>query len=412
MTSIAIQSVKQHYTITDRKVLNFLETFRYMVNHSIRIGLQNDCTTMKRLCMLSYHELEQYDIPSYYKLCAISKAAGILASRKKSIRRGYSVKSPYMKKPILVSCYGFKYQDGIMKVPLGERNYLDISLNHYCKKILSADPRIKIRSFTLTANHISISYSKEVAQIKCDDTAGIDRNLGNLTIGNCTKVIQFDLSRTVQIAENTKSIYSSFKRNDSRIRKKIYSKYGNRRKNRINQILHKVSKTVVGYAITNKTALVFEDIRHIRKLYQKGNWQGRQYRGRMNGWSFSEIKRQIEYKARWNGIPIIQLSKKETMGTSSRCPVCGERLRKDMQTRNLFCDVCKKRWDRDVVAVMNQSLRGWVRFAHSKGLADEAMVQEYGSKEPLILRVDAGKSCLQQETRQNRSQNVNHRILV
>ena len=61
---------------------------------------------------------------------------------------------------------------------------------------------------------------------------------------------------------------------------------------------------------------------------------------------------------------------------------------------------------------MNQSLRGCVRFDHSKGLADEAMVQEYGSKEPLILRVDAGKSCLQQETRQNRSQNVNHRILV
>lgn len=317
-----------------------------------------------------------------------------------------------MKKPILVSCYGFKYQDGIMKIPLGERNYFDISLNHYCRKILSVDPQIRIRSFTLTASHISISYSKDVIQIKCDDTAGIDRNLRNLTIGNCTEVIQFDLSRTVQIIENTKSIYSSFKRNDSRIRKKIYFKYGNRRKNRINQILHKVSKTVVEYAITNKTALVFEDIRHIRKLYQKGNEQGKQYHGRMNGWSFSEIKRQIEYKARWNGIPIIQLSKKETMGTSSRCPVCGERLRKDMQTRNLFCDVCKKRRDRDVVAVMNQSLRGWVRFAHSKGPANEAMVQERGSKEPLILIVDARKSCLQQETRQNRSQNVNHRILV
>ncbi len=353
--------------------------------------------------MLSYHELKQYDIPSYYKLCAISKAAGILASRNKSIKRGYPVKNPYMKKPVLVSCYGFKYQDGTLKIPLGDRTYLDVSLNHYCKEILSEDPQIKIRSFTLTASHISISYSKEITQIKCDSTVGIDRNLGNLTLGNCTKVIQFDLSKTIQIAENTKSIYSSFKRNDCRIRKKIYSKHGKRRKNRVDQILHKVSKTVVEYVITNKTALVFEDIRHIRKLYQKGNGQGREYRGRMNGWSFSEIKRQIEYKSRWKGVPIIQLSKKETMGTSSRCPICGERLRKDMQTRNLSCDVCKKRWDRDVVAVMNQSLRGWVRFAHSKGPADEAMIQEPGSvvitiTSPVILRVDAGKSCLQQET--------------
>ncbi|MDE1767028.1 MAG: hypothetical protein KGI27_12280 [Thaumarchaeota archaeon] len=40
----------------------------------------------------------------------------------------------------------------------------------------------------------------------------------------------------------------------------------------------------------------------------------------MNGWSFSEIKRQIEYKSRWTGIPIIQLSKKDARGTSRLCP--------------------------------------------------------------------------------------------
>lgn len=398
MTFTAIKSVRQYHNITDHRVSNFLETFRHMINHSIRIGLQNDCSTMKRLCMLSYHKLEQYDIPSYYKLCAISKASGILASRKKSIRRGYFTKDPYVRKSLLVSCYGFRYKDGILKIPLGARNYFDISLNHYCKRILSTDPQIKIRSFTLTPSTISISYSKETNQIKCNDATGIDRNLGNLTIGNCTKAIQFDLSKTIQIAANTKSIYSSFKRNDRRIKKKIYSKYGQRKKNRINQILHKVSKTVVEYAETNKTAPVFEDIRYIRKLYQKGNGQGNQYRGKMNNWSFFEIKRQIEYKSKWKGIPVIQLSKKETMGTSSRCPICGERLRRDIQTRNLSCDTCKKRWDRDVVAVMNQSLRGWIKFIHSKGPAHEAMIQESRSAvvttDPVILRVDAGKSYL------------------
>lgn len=115
--------------------------------------------------MRSYHKLEQYDIPSYYKLCAISKASGILASRKKSIRRGYFTRDPYVRKSLLISCYGFRYKDGILKIPLGARNYFDISLNHYCKRILSTDPQIKIRSFTLTPNTISISYSKETNQM-------------------------------------------------------------------------------------------------------------------------------------------------------------------------------------------------------------------------------------------------------
>ncbi|MGI0008633.1 MAG: IS200/IS605 family accessory protein TnpB-related protein [Nitrosopumilaceae archaeon] len=345
---------------------------------------------MKRLSLLSYHELEEYEIPSYYKLCAISKAAGILANRKQSIKRGNYTKNPYLKKPVLVSCYGFKIKDGIFKVPLGDREYFDIPLNNHTKHVLS-DAALKVCSFTLDAFNINISISKEVEEIECTKTAGIDRNLRNITVGNSEKATHYDLSKTVQIAQNTKSIYSSFKRNDVRIRKNIYSKYGTRRKDRINQILHKVSKTVIEQAIRSKSAIVFEDIKHIRKLYQKGNGQGKYHRSKMNGWSFAEIKRQIEYKARWNGIPVIQLSKKETRGTSTLCPKCGKRLQDKRESRDLWCEYCQRLLDRDIVAVMNQSLRGLSRFDSSKGVADEAMIQECGT--PLILKVDATKLC-------------------
>ena len=143
------------------------------------------------------------------------------------------------------------------------------------------------------------------------------------------------------------------------------------------------------HAIKSKSAIVFEDIRHIRKLYQKGNGQGNHHRGKMNGWSFAEIKRQIEYKAKWNGIPVIQLSKKETRGTSTLCPKCGKRLQEQRASRELWCESCQRLMDRDVVAVMNQSLRGLLRFSSSKGGADEAMVQKSGT--PVILKVDASK---------------------
>jgi putative transposase len=352
---------------------------------------------MKKLSILSYHELEQYDIPSYYKLCAISKAAGILANRKQSIKRGVETKNPYLKKALLISCYGFKIENNIMKIPLGNIQYFDIPLNDHTKQILS-DPTLKVRSFVLNAsNTLGVTISKDITELECTGTVGIDRNLRNVTAGNCEHATQYDLSKTIRIAGITKSIYSSFKRNDDRIRKQIYSKYGTRRKKRIVQMLHNVSKDIVKNAVKNRSAIVFEDIRNIRKLYQKGNGQGRKFRSKMNGWPFAEIKRQIEYKAKWNGVPIIQLSKSETRGTSSLCPKYGKRLQ-DSRTnkmpnhdRELWCKICQRWLDRDVVAVMNQSLRGWVRFAHSKeGVACETMKWNQ-ERDPVILRVDASK---------------------
>jgi len=77
-----------------------METFRQMVNDCLRIGLENNASTLKKLSTLCYPVLTRYDIISYYKLHAISRAAGILANRKQSIKRGYPTKTPYMKRAL------------------------------------------------------------------------------------------------------------------------------------------------------------------------------------------------------------------------------------------------------------------------------------------------------------------------
>lgn len=82
-------------------------------------------------------------------------------------------------------------------------------------------------------------------------------------------------------------------------------------------MLHRVSKHIVQQAKENKEAIVFENISYIRRLYQKGNGQGNTYRGMMNSWSFSKIKHQVEYKARWLGIPSSYLLKR--LGVQALC---------------------------------------------------------------------------------------------
>ncbi len=280
-----------------------------------------------------------------------------------------------------------------LKVPLGDRQYFDIPLNNHVSGILS-DPSVKVRSITLTAsNTVSICISKEVTEeVECTSIEGVDRNLRNLTVGNYENVMQYDLSKAVDITENTWSIIRSFKRNDVRVRKKIANKYGKRRRNRVNQLLHHVSKAVANKAKNDKAAIAFEDITYIRRLYQRGNGQGRNYRSTLNGWSFAEIKRLITYKAAWEGVRVIQLSVKETRGTSQLCPRCGKKMtQKDRKARQLWCAECKRWMDRDVVAAMNLSFKGLARFASSKGAACEAMKGNPGEAMPVILRVDAAK---------------------
>jgi putative transposase len=171
----------------------------------------------------------------------------------------------------------------------------------------------------------------------------------------------------VRIAKNTVRILASLRRDDARIKTAIASKYGRRRTARTGHLLHTATKTIVAEAVQQRHAIVLEDIRDIRCLYRKGNGQGRKYRGRMNGWSFGEAQRQIEYKARWVGLPIIRLSRRETRGSSMTCPRCGERLQSDKRlARKLWCGNCRMVVDRDMVAAVNLARRGRVRFARSR----------------------------------------------
>ena len=397
---LAIKSIRQNYIPSD-KLLKLLEQFRLMVNDCIGIGITNNVSSLKALSSRAYHALEHYDVPSYYKICAISRASGILASRKKSLRRRVPTKSPYAVKQQLVLYYGFKLVDNYIRMPLGHGELFKIPLNKHTQEVLS-DPSLKVRSFTLTVSQLSICISKEVQEIECIKTAGVDRNLRNITYGNDSNVKRYDLSKCVKIVEMTRDVVASLRRKDVRIKKEIASKYGMRRKNRTNNILHNMTKDIIETALENREAIVLEDLKGIRTLYRRGSYQGTKYRGMMNAWSFGEVQRQIEYKARWVGIPIIHLTKGETRNTSTICPRCGERLQFG-QNRQLWCPSCKTWEDRDVVAAKNLSQRGLLRFGSSlpyddkaKGGAVEAM--RGNPTTTVILRADAPKSGLKMKT--------------
>ena len=110
---------------------------------------------------------------------------------------------------------------------------------------------------------------EEISRKELTGALGIDRNLRNLAVGDAASVKFYDMREVVRIGENTRSIVHSFKRLDMRTKRAILSKYGKRRRNRTQRLLHLVSKQVVRDAKASRRAIVFEEISGIRKLYKR-----------------------------------------------------------------------------------------------------------------------------------------------
>src|SRR5208337_3612432 len=353
----AIKTVQQHYA-PGIEILRMLEEFRQMMNTCIQVGFAENATSLKALSLKAYKRLATYDSMSCYKLCAISCATGILRNYRRTTRNGENPTTPYVRRLRLTTCYGFKIEDGCLLLPYHPREPIRIPLTPHVQATIR---KHAVRSVTLTQDKLSVAYAKQVAEIRPDGFIGIDRNLNNVTLASTDgSIMKHDLSEATRVKATYREVRFRVKRNDVRMRREIASKYGRIQREKVKQILHHTSKQIVLEAKRKKFGIVMEKLTGIRKLYRHGNWQGRGYRGVMNGWSYHELQRQIEYKAQWEGIPVIYVN---PYGTSVKCSICGSRMaRKPEENRQLKCPSCGFTVDRDVNAARNILARG-VRFA-------------------------------------------------
>jgi len=379
---LAVKSVRQRQRAS-ADLLRLLGEFKRMVNVCIAVGIEENVSSLKTLSSKSYRRLS-HDILSYYRLCAISTATGILRNHRKAKKKNPWTKVPYAGKLMLTTCYGFKIQNGLLRLPIKPRQYVYVKLNNHTLNVLSG---LNVRSVTLTPDSLSISYSKEMVEIEPEGYMGVDRNLDNVTVAQRGQTVRrFDLSKATRIKSTYRFVRSRFKRNDTRIRTRVFSKYGEKQRNRVQPLLHNVSKRIVDEAKTSRYGIVMERLTGMRRLYRRGNGQSRNYRARMNSWSYGELQRQIEYKARWEGVRVVYVPARNT---SKRCSICGYKTLESTQ-RQLWCPHCGTILDRDENAARNIAAGG-LRFSPN-GPPGEAMVEE---REPenatLILKVDGGK---------------------
>ncbi len=380
--------VQKH--VSSARVLGLMSVFTAMVNYCIKIALNQKITSRNALSKKVYFKLSKsFKVPSYYYVESINKAVGIVKNYNKLLRKREKfsgnkklkkdVRKPLIRNPFLSTYFGFKIKDNCLLIPVGVRDFESIPLNDYVQSKIK-EKGVKVHSFTLNQKNLGLTIGKEFQPVECLNTLGVDRNINNMTIGNEEHHMSFDLSAIPKIKRRYKNKLKRFTRNDVRIRKKLFAKYGKRSSNRTKQTLHKISKIIVENAKQNKEALVFENIKGLKDITRKGDGKGKNRRFLFhNSFPYYLLAEQLKYKGLWEGIEIIQLSRKETRNSSVQCSAC-ECETRIVPERYVYCDKCGSLFDRDVNASLNIAKRGRTRLKRSfqleKGSSSEAMVLE------------------------------------
>ena len=170
-----------------------------------------------------------------------------------------------------------------------------------------------------------------------DTRSGGIAHVETISMGGIVR-IQNDFSRRRK--EIQKHVRNHQKRN-----RKLEQTRGRQRR-RVKDELHKQSTTMV--SDHPNASFVFEDLTGIRK---SGEDKGKRFRTHLNRWPYSMFQKMVEYKSKNKAIYV------NPRGTSSECPVCGEKLRHPAWKISR-CDNCDRDYDRNRLASLAITLRG------------------------------------------------------
>jgi hypothetical protein len=170
----ATKSVSQPHR--DEVLKELLQRCLRLTYNGMKYGEDNhtdDRSGMKEF----YRSLKGIDIPSCYKVASITRACAVLKSREKGERRGKVVKHRTALRPVICITTGFfTTVTGKLFISLGHGKYEMVQLNRYAHQKIR-EPRVKVRSLTITKDSMSFCYSKEVLSIPEKTVYGVDRDV-------------------------------------------------------------------------------------------------------------------------------------------------------------------------------------------------------------------------------------------
>jgi putative transposase len=327
--------------------------YREILAGLLKYASEKGITSFKRLKAEKYRELrEKYPrLPSHYLYTACQMACSIYRSFRKLKRRGLAraEKPTFRRQVAMLDDHLFSLDLESWEASIAtEKGRVRLKLLHgtYHEKFRGMEVGQAWLVKSEDGYYLKVPFSRTVELAESNGEAiAVDVNENNVAFGSTEYV------RNVKTKERAIRTAYFLKRRKLQSKprlneKPLLAKYKGRERRRIEEIYHKVANEIVTRAIEARASvIVLEDIRNIRKRVR----YSKALNGRLNRWGFRRFQSILEYKARVVGLRVVYV---DPRGTSSLCPICGEKLSPNGY-RRMRCPKCGLEEDRDAVAVRN-----------------------------------------------------------
>ncbi len=131
---------------------------------------------------------------------------------------------------------------------------------------------------------------------------------------------------------------------------------GNRDRNYVNDLNHKIAKELVLTAKRMRKVIVIE---RLKGLKRNGSNKNKKIRKILHRWSYHDLIQKIKYKAKLEGVLVMEGSPRNT---SKNCSKCGYVYKRFKNQRLFHCPNCGSVIDRDLNASINIARKGMEEF--------------------------------------------------
>ncbi|MEM3905310.1 MAG: transposase [Nitrososphaerota archaeon] len=347
-------------------VKSLLETFNQMVNECIAYALKNKISSPMKLERALYNHFKQkYGFATHYCISACRVACGIIRSWKRLVKKGRADPD----KPPTFKASAMRLQKELMrfrgdKIAVTTKPYswieVPLVISSYQRQFVEGwrEGKLKVGEITLLNNRAIVTFRKEVEEKKPCGYASVDVNLMSLDILEAKDGLGYrkiDLKKLYSVRvhyfEKRRKIQalSKFKPKTSKM---LMEKYSKREKRRVNDILHKITTSIVREFVKNGVTPILEKLKGLSYNATKNKYAKRRNR-KVSFLPYRKIQDFIEYKMAWHGYKTHYVSAKNT---SKTCPRCGRLSKTNGQV--FKCEGCGFMADRHFVACIN-ILRMW-----------------------------------------------------
>jgi len=250
---------------------DLFSTYREIVNYLITFAFENNITSFKRLKKETYKELRRKypQLPSHYHYTACQMATAIYKSYRKRKRKGKANGKPIFKKEVIMlddHLFKLDFEKGIIKLSTSNGK---IPLEFYPAKYHEKFKDWKVGQAWLVRTpkgvFLNVVFSKEVEVREPKVFVGVDLNENNVTLslpnGEFAQIITHE--REIRTSYFVKRRKIQKKLRAGKKREELLQKYGEREKNRLNDLYHKVANKIVELA-EKYDGIALEDLSEIR----------------------------------------------------------------------------------------------------------------------------------------------------